>query len=38
MSNFEKIKNVIMNLMRKIARQKEIVETCGHPMYIGKKK
>jgi len=35
--NKEMYENII-NMIEKTARQKEIVETCGHAMYIGKKK
>ena len=28
----------IINLIDKTSRSREIIETCGHAMYIGKKK
>lgn len=30
--------NEIINLIDKTSRRREIIETCGHAMYIGRKK
>lgn len=37
MTDFEKIKEII-NLIDKTSRKKKVIETCGHAMYIGRKK